>query len=265
MGEYVEEALRSILTSSDDQRIEVIVIDDGSTDKTPQVVRQFTDDHKDAYDPRVYYHRHENKGKSRTVNRGFRLAQGKYVTIVDADDHLTARGMSSRLEVATSEAEDPDLIIGRCQVFGEEGILDLWELPSQRDSEALRKQFLYGVNQPFHLNASMWSAELLDRVGGFNASNPRCHDIDFAARLLQRAEDIRFLDSTVYRYRKYRSSLRDRLRVRIVTLIDRARVVRQNLNGAEQLAAILTGMATDLAKLLFELCVGAYPLRGHDK
>lgn len=265
MGEYVAESLQSVLSPDVDAELEVIVLDDGSTDGTKQVIRQFTNEKADAYDPRVRYYRHENRGKSRTVNRGFQLARGQYITILDADDYMTASGLVCRLQVATSEPAGSDLFIGRCEVFGEDGTLDLWELPVQRDTEVLRKRFLYGVNQPFHLNAAMWSADLLNRVGGFSTSNPRCHDIDYAARLLEHTDDIHFLDTTVYRYRKYRSSLRDRLRVRITTLVDRVRVVRQNLSGPERIAATFTGATMDLAKLLFEAFAGAYPSRRFDK
>jgi glycosyltransferase involved in cell wall biosynthesis len=265
MGSYVGRSIQSVLEPDVNGSIELIVLDDGSTDDTEKVLRQFTDEQENAYDPRVRYYQHENRGKSRTVNRGFQLARGQYITILDADDYMTALGLASRLEVATSELAGPDLIIGRCEVFGEDETLDLWELPVQEDPEVLRKRFLYGVNQPFHLNAAMWSADLLHRVGGFNPSNPRCHDIDYAARLLEHTEDIHFLDSTVYRYRKYRSSLRDRLRVRITTLVDRVRVVRQNLSGPERIAATFTGVTMDLAKLLYEAFAGAYPSRRLEK
>jgi glycosyltransferase involved in cell wall biosynthesis len=263
MGAYVEEALRSVLSPDIEGGggIEVIVLDDGSTDETQQVVRRFTDRQSDVHDPRVHYYRHQNCGKSKTVNRGFALARGRYVTILDADDRVTASGMSARLQAVRRRSHCADLIVGRCEVFGENGTLDRWSLPNSRNPETLRKQFLYGINQPFHLNAAMWSAELLEQVGGFNPDNPRCHDIDYAARLLAHTSEVDVLDSTVYRYRKYRSTLRGRLRVRGVTLVDRARVATQHLEGGEQILAVLTGGMVDLAKLLFEVFVGAYPSR----
>ena len=76
---YVAEAIASILgqTLTD---LELIVVDDGSTDSSPEVVRGFTD-------PRVRYVRNErNLGHAGSLNRGVALARGRYLAIMDSDD-----------------------------------------------------------------------------------------------------------------------------------------------------------------------------------
>ena len=57
---------------------EVIVVDDGSTDNTPEVVQPYLD--------KIQYHRQENKGHCATNNKGVSLASGKYCYFLDADD-----------------------------------------------------------------------------------------------------------------------------------------------------------------------------------
>ncbi len=76
-GHYLRETIESVLAQTY-PRIEYIVLDDGSTDDTPNLLRQ--------YDGRLRWESHPNMGESRTVNKGFGLAQGDYIIVVSADD-----------------------------------------------------------------------------------------------------------------------------------------------------------------------------------
>ena len=58
-----------------------VIVDDGSTDNTESVVRAFDDD-------RLRYVYQENAGANAALNRGIRLASGKYVSFFDSDDEL---------------------------------------------------------------------------------------------------------------------------------------------------------------------------------
>ena len=72
------------------QNFEVIIIDDGSTDNTSQVLESFKGD------PRIVYHRHkENMGLSTTWNKGLDLAKGDYVVFLDDDDELSPKALEN--------------------------------------------------------------------------------------------------------------------------------------------------------------------------
>lgn len=78
-ADYLPEAMGSILgqTLTD---LELIVVDDGSTDSSPEVIHRFTD-------PRIRYVRNErNLGHAGSLNRGRALARGRYLAIMDSDD-----------------------------------------------------------------------------------------------------------------------------------------------------------------------------------
>jgi glycosyltransferase involved in cell wall biosynthesis len=97
-GRFVGDALRSILTQSV-RELEVIVIDDGSTDETPEVLAQFTD-------PRLSVHRTDRFGVSRVRALGASMARAPLVAWLDADD-LWRPGYLER-QVAVLDAE-PDV------------------------------------------------------------------------------------------------------------------------------------------------------------
>lgn len=79
---YLERCLRSIL-SQEDGEVEIILIDDGSTDHSPKIC-----DHYAEIDSRVKVIHKENGGQSSVRNIGIEVARGKYLWYVDSDDWI---------------------------------------------------------------------------------------------------------------------------------------------------------------------------------
>ncbi|MBK6510381.1 MAG: glycosyltransferase family 2 protein [Haliea sp.] len=79
-GKYLVEAIESVL-SQDYPRIELIVIDDGSTDDSQQLLRAYVD--------RLTYKSQPNAGIAAARNAGFKLATADFVAFLDADDIFT--------------------------------------------------------------------------------------------------------------------------------------------------------------------------------
>ena len=75
---FIGAAVASVLGQTHDQ-IELIVIDDGSTDNTGDIVKAITD-------PRLSYYYQENQDAYNTINRGLSLATGDFVAILNSDD-----------------------------------------------------------------------------------------------------------------------------------------------------------------------------------
>ena len=93
--------------------LQVIVIDDGSTDGTAAIAREAA-----QHDPRLTFISRENLGISATRNAGLPLCQGKYIRFVDADDTLPADSMEKM--VLRAENDGSELVIGGYdQYFGD--------------------------------------------------------------------------------------------------------------------------------------------------
>lgn len=87
---FLRAAIDSVL-NQDHADLECIVINDGSTDGTEQIIRSYTD-------PRIRYIENEaNKGIVYTLNRGIDLAQGKWIARMDADDICMPDRLSAQL------------------------------------------------------------------------------------------------------------------------------------------------------------------------
>jgi len=96
-GQYVSECLTSILEQTF-RDIEVIVVDDGSTDDSEEKVRPFLDDR------RFKYIKQKNGGQANAKNRGIKESRGKYIAFLDADDLWEKDKLEKQLALFRSPA-----------------------------------------------------------------------------------------------------------------------------------------------------------------
>ncbi|MCB0207883.1 MAG: glycosyltransferase [Anaerolineae bacterium] len=90
-AQYVGDAIRSVL-AQDYQDFEMLVIDDGSTDNSREVVTQFTDD-------RIKYIWQKNQGLSAARNTGIKIAKGEMIALLDADDMYETNFLSTLVSI----------------------------------------------------------------------------------------------------------------------------------------------------------------------
>jgi len=95
---YVGKAVESVLQQSCTD-LELIVVDDGSTDRTGAVVQGYTD-------PRLRYFHQQNQDAYNTINRGIGLARGYYIAILNSDDIYTLDRLEVLTEICRSEGAD---------------------------------------------------------------------------------------------------------------------------------------------------------------
>lgn len=100
--EFVEEAVKSIINQTL-QNIEIIVVNDGSTDNSGQIVNNIAET-----DPRVRVINCNNGGQSSARNKGTNAASGKYVYYMDSDDFLKPDALEKCL--ATCKNTEPDFV-----------------------------------------------------------------------------------------------------------------------------------------------------------
>ena len=110
---YLPACLESILaqTFSD---FEVILINDGSTDRSAKICREFA-----QKDERICLVTQENKGQALARNLGLDYAQGEYITFIDADDRVAPHYLAALYEAAL--AQDAEVVVGEYYRYEEEG------------------------------------------------------------------------------------------------------------------------------------------------
>ncbi len=111
--EYLEGCLDSVRAQSH-ERLEILLVDDGSTDTSPQIAARHASE-----DPRIRVVRQANAGLGAARNTGIREATGDFLTFVDSDDLLRRDGVHRM--VASAQASGSDMVVCAAVRFDEEG------------------------------------------------------------------------------------------------------------------------------------------------
>ena len=88
-GSYLRGAIDSVI-GQDYPNVELIVLDDGSTDNTPEILK--------GYGKLFHWDRHDNMGQAATLNKGWRMGRGEVLGYLSADDTLMSRAISTSMQ-----------------------------------------------------------------------------------------------------------------------------------------------------------------------
>ena len=173
-GSLIKEAIDSILGQTFGD-FELIVINDGSDDNTLATLEAYTD-------PRIQVLTQENQGISKTANRGFALARGKYITRHDHDDISFPSRFAK--QVAFLDAHPQIAYLGtRAEIWNLAGPTGKFhDHPSTSGLLALDVIF----DSPFVLSSCMFRKEVLQEIGMYTTDPQRypMEDFEFAARVI---------------------------------------------------------------------------------
>ncbi|HEY7330709.1 MAG TPA: glycosyltransferase family 2 protein [Gemmataceae bacterium] len=193
---YIGEAIRSVLSQTFTD-LELIVVDDGSTDATPRVIADFDD-------PRLMNLRQENQGPSAAANRGLSACRGRYVALMSGDDVCHPDRLARQLEEYQRGPtrllfSSVDLIDENSRPVTKPSFCDgIFNHRCQSRAEIYRRFFHSGN----FINAitCFTETELLCKSGFCNPLLLQLQDFDLWVRLIKRY-DFTFLPQPVLSYR----------------------------------------------------------------
>jgi len=116
---YIKQGLDSIL-DEDYPNKEIVIINDGSTDNTDSVIKDWIKQHQN--DIKVIYKSRENKGFIRTLNELIDVSNGKYIVFFGSDDYLKNNGIRKRYEYLKNHP-DKLMVLADCNLIDEESNL----------------------------------------------------------------------------------------------------------------------------------------------
>ena len=178
---YVEEAVSSVLQQTY-SHIEVIVVDDGSRDASPEIVKQLTVTHPG----RVRLKHIKHSGPYPARNLGLSHARGDYIAFLDADDWWR----DDCLEKLLTRLQDEKADLSYCgwQNVGEHTLSPEPYIPPAYENEDTVAAFLKSCPWPIH--AALIRRSVLDAVAGFSERLFSSMDYDLWLRILAHTSNI---------------------------------------------------------------------------
>ncbi len=208
---YISEAIQSVLGQTY-PNFELIVVDDGSTDETPQIIAQI-------HDPRIRVIRQPNAGLSAARNTGLRESSAPLVTFLDSDDYF----LPNKLEVLTSYLEghsEIGLVVGRVRYINESGKL-IFE-STKTPVELALPELLF--ENPICVSGVLLRRKWLECVGVFDESLRACEDWDLWIRLAYAGCRFAWVENIVIAYRYHQGQMTResaRMRTAILSVLDK--------------------------------------------
>ncbi len=179
---FIEATLESILAQTY-QNIEVIVVDDGSKDATPEIVRKFSD-----RDPRITLIQQANAGVAAARNRAIQSAKGEFVAPIDADDIWYPHKLEKQVQCFLEANSEVGLVYAWSAHIDEDRGLTGGFNAGNREGRVL----LDLVYRDFVGNGSvpLMRRSCLEQIGGYNKNLRErgaqgCEDWDIALRMAE--------------------------------------------------------------------------------
>lgn len=200
---WLRQAIESLLNQTL-RDIEVILVDDGSTDHSPQICDDYA-----GMDSRISVIHQDNRGQGCARNTGLKAAAGKYVLYVDADDWIERNACETLYRKA--EKDDLDVLFFGVTGFDEqkkESFVydDFSKLPQSAFEKTLCWQDDEIFNNLFRINHTVWSKlfrrDFLIQNNLFFRENLQFEDSEFFYRFVFKADKLGFIPDCLYCYRQ---------------------------------------------------------------
>lgn len=191
LAHLVSQTIESVLAQTYTD-YEIIVVNDGSTDNTKEVLATFGD--------KITVIHQENKGVAAARNVGIMAAQGRYIALLDHDDLWLPNKLEKQVAYLESH-RNIGLVYSDMQSFNEKGV----------------EPYTFAQKVPLHPFENIWTMfvrnpiptcsivvvrrECLDNVGGFDSTMVPCDDYDMWLRIVEKWP-VYFLNESLTRYRR---------------------------------------------------------------
>ncbi|MCC3428674.1 MULTISPECIES: glycosyltransferase [unclassified Microcoleus] len=188
---YIVQAVESVLCQTFTD-LEIIVVDDGSTDETHQVLQPYFD--------RIRYVYQENAGVAAARNRGIQESKGEFIAFLDQDDFFLPDKLAAQISLFRQQLS-LGIVNSGWRIVNQQGdkISDIkaWEYFPKLNLET------WIVQMPVLPSAMMFSRQWLELAGGFNSEFDSVDDSDLVLRLALLGCEAAWLPQVTVSYRQH--------------------------------------------------------------
>ncbi len=218
---FITSALCSVFLQ-DYRPLEIIVIDDGSTDSTPNTLEKVSDwllEQKNRYPERysgieLKVLQQDNAGPAAARNAGLRIATGHFIAFLDADDLFPAGRLTHMVRIL-EENTSVDMVLGLIQPVPDGAETLSLDLNDFSDKSQISKPKTFNseesaVQEPFRMmgvHSGVYRSQSVSEIGYFDESLRYYEDVDWLVRAEQLECSLLFTDQIVLYHRKHEQSM----------------------------------------------------------
>lgn len=238
--EYLDRCLESVTQKGLEDAVEIIIVDDGSTDNSLRVAREWQKKHANI----SVIHK-ENGGHGSTINCGIAKASGKYLRVLDSDDWFDQKALVKLISILEKSSSDMILTnYSRCEVgknpvevsilpAEDKGLVEFDKLLAEQYKDKLIEVFsIHSITIKTDCIKKVWSDGLLEKTF--------YEDQEWVSKTIMAAQTIEYYPFSLYQYylgREGQSMDRDKLfknRSHHERVIRRIVELALNANGAKR-------------------------------
>ena len=191
-----EQFLRTSIESCQKQTFtnwELLIIDDGSKDKSAEIAKEY-----EKQDSRIHYYKNEvNLKLPKTLNRGFSLAKGAYLTWTSDDNYYYPNAIEKMVRVL--EKTKSEFVFAKCAIINEKGV-EISEISAPHDY----KHVIWERN--FIGACFMYTRKVYETIGEYNPNLFLCEDYDYWLRIFSQFP-VSYIKEQLYAYRRHDKAL----------------------------------------------------------
>jgi len=192
---YIEKCIKSIIDSNN-KNIEIILINDGSTDNSLNIINQYKDNIKIITT--------ENRGLSNSRNRGIEESTGKYILFIDGDDYIDSSAIN-KIEEFVDTSDFDLLLLNTTKYYEEKNIFEKEKLSFKKNVLDLKDLIEYKIcGRAWRF---LYKRKLIQNNNLKFRSNVIFEDEEWVPKVIYYSSIIKFLDIDYYYYRKRKNSI----------------------------------------------------------
>lgn len=194
-GKFLEETINSCLNQTW-PKIEIILVNDGSTDTTQEIIDHFIR----KFPGKIISVKQSNQGAAAARNTGLKIANGQYIQFLDADDILTADKIEKQITVLE---KNPDCIVGCRWVRFRQSVSNTIGTEGPHESIAKDLPPLEWLLQYHTMLIHAWliPRDLIDRSGPWREDLSYNDDGEFMYRIVRHCRKVLYCPDTLVYYR----------------------------------------------------------------
>lgn len=194
---YISEAILSALGQSY-LKLEVIVVNDGSTDGSEHEILKFVG--------KIKYLNQQNQGGAKARNSGLSIAKGKFIKFLDGDDFLEPDAVSKQVEFFNKCGDEKTIVFGNVNNVDENG--NFLKLNDYSFKFPNRDHLIEICLNPVQTSSPLHQKTQLDSINGFNDQLLRNQERDLHIRLVMKGYKFVYQPITISSIRQHRSPYR---------------------------------------------------------